>query len=334
MRKVALFLGAGWSKSWGLPLASEMVDFDHLNPDEFPAKWQRSQIAQLKTLWEELAPQHRGIVDEFGRLLRGTDAFSTFTSYVALRLSSEHWHVGTARETKWATGDHIRMKRRIPSQYHSFIGILKKVDFQGIITTNYDIVVEKILGPFASGRAGGFNYGRVGEELVGRHSVSSRWSYGPVTITGRNPLLKLNGSLNWAFSPDGGLVKYVDCRPSRGRRYNVAMFPPASGEVIDQLQGTWEHAERILEQSNTWIVCGYSFPEYDKNVVNLLRRTSGSVADIVICDPNAENLRGRLRSMLGKTEKNMRIKAAAPIDSKFGREQAAEISRYIRESKM
>jgi hypothetical protein len=105
--------------------------------------------------------------------------FQKFAAFLALRLSSEHWHPGTAHETKWGTGDHIRKRRDIPHPYRHFLKDIRSAKLLGIVTTNYDIVVEKLLGPLASGRLGGFNYGIVGEQLVGRHALSSRWSYGP-----------------------------------------------------------------------------------------------------------------------------------------------------------
>ena len=332
--KIALFLGAGWSKTWGLPLASEIMDFSKLVVESFPGKWQRKELAKVRSMWEDMAPDHQGNVDDFGRRLRGTKEFSLFTSFIALRLSAQHWHTGTARETKWATGDHIRMMRQIPSEYSNFLKIFKRFDLLGIVTTNYDIVVEKLIGPNASGRLGGFNYGVKGEELFGSHSVSSQWSYKPRPISGKTPLLKLNGSLNWAINSDGKLVKHVDCRPSRGRRYDVAIFPPATGEVIQHLEPVWIQAQSILHEAHTWIFCGYSLPEYDQNVRSLFIRALGNVRQIMVCDPKAEQVVcSRLMTLLGDHVDAIKILTGPELGKGFVKDQAGKISRSIIQGK-
>lgn len=274
---VALFLGAGFSKPWGLPLTSELMHSHDVKRYEFPGMWQRKTIKQIQALWIERADEHRSSVDQFGKSLRGTDLFTPFARYVALRLSSKLWHVGTSKQTEWGTGDHIRKQSILSPAYAELVHILRKVNLVGIVTTNYDIVLEKILGPYSSGRLGGFNYGTVGESLVGRHNLSSRWTYGPVQITGRIPIAKIHGSLNWAFSEDGGLIRYVDCRPSRGRRYKVALFPPG-GAQSDPFRSVREFAQSILSRAKIWIVIGYSFPDDDEDVRDLLRRSASQLS--------------------------------------------------------
>lgn len=268
-------------------------------------------------------------MDEFGRLLHGSDAFYKFVSFIALRLSSEHWHVGTAHETKWGTGDHVRKKKTIPPGYRDFLQVLKRTRLAGIVSTNYDIAVEKLLGPLSSGRLGGFNNGTAGEELSGRHSVSSRWSYGPVTITGTIPLLKLHGSLNWAVSRDGELIKYIDCRPSRGRRYDVLVLPPARSRVHDQLAATWQQAHEVLSKADAWVVCGYSIPAYDNAVRDLLKAASSRVSRVCVCDINPDPVRQRLSAIFEDVELTITINDAPGISRDFKAEGARKLLRTL-----
>jgi hypothetical protein len=303
--QVAVFAGAGFSKLWGLPLACEIID-DRITLGNFPGKWQQALIRRVQTSWLAMAPLHGGSIDEFGRLLqRSTEtqsfglSFQDYTSFLALRLSSEHWSVGRAHETKWGTGDHVRKQRAIPAGYSHLLRALKTVSVLGFVTTNYDLVIEKLLGPRKSGRLGGFCYLQQGEELKGRHAVSSKWTYGPAVVNGSVPLLKLNGSLNWAVAKDGTFVKYIDARPSRGRRYRPLLVPPATGQINNYLEPVWARAGEVLTEANIWLVCGYSLPEYDHAVRKLLKAASaGRLATVIVLDKTPNLICSKLRRLV------------------------------------
>ena len=242
--QMALFRGAGFSKEWGLPLNNEIRE-QQLSRSRLPAKWQVALFDKVYAVWGKSHKIHQGKIDEFikqlqpGGRLFGNDyklSFDDVTKFMALRLSAEHWHIGGARATKMGTGDHVRKQKKIPVAYQQFVKALKNKSITGIITTNYDLVIEKLLGPRTTGRLGGFNYGKKEEKLEKRHHTSSKYYYGPVTITGKIPFLKLHGSLNWAVSPEGIFLKYVDARPSRVRNFSVLIDPPAKSASNDLLQ--------------------------------------------------------------------------------------------------
>jgi SIR2-like domain len=217
---------------------------------------------------------------------------------LALRLSAFHWRVGGARATKWGSGDHVRRQRTIPRPYREFLRGIGKSILIGILTTNYDLVVEKILGPASNGRLGGFKYCDDEEALTGRHSVSSRWTYGPVKITGRVPLLKLHGSLNWAVESGNKIVKYIDARPSRGRRYSALIGPPEGSERRHLLDEIWHNAGRVLRQANIWIFCGYSLPDYDHDVLQLIRANAAMDQRVIVMDQAPKAVCGKLQAIL------------------------------------
>jgi hypothetical protein len=164
--EVALFLGAGFSKHWGMPLASEVMNFNDLRSRNWPGRWQKALLGKVERAWVATVSEHGGVVDEFARLLQVSPqehlTFDEFTEFIALRFSAKHWHVGTANETRWGVGDHIRKQLKVPPGYLQLLRALRRVTVSGIVTTNYDLVIEKLLGPRSTGRLGGFNYGERG----------------------------------------------------------------------------------------------------------------------------------------------------------------------------
>lgn len=326
---VALFLGAGFSKSWGLPLSSEIMDMESVRKKVFPGKWQRKLLVDIERVWKSTVDKHNGVFDDFARLPEITST-EMLTSFLSLRLSSEHWHVGTAHETRWATGDHIRKRKDVPHEYRNFLSAFSRANLLGIVTTNYDIVVEKLLGPRPSGRMGGFNYGIAEEQLLSRHAVSSQWSYGPVIVSGVIPLLKLHGSLNWALSDDRSLVKYIDCRPSRGRKYEVVLLPPAASDKFDILQPIRNYACNVLSNAEVWVFCGYSFPDYDKDVHDLVKKAaSGLVSKVCVCDINPKPVCERLSALFAEVNRSVPIEPGHGITSDFDVNNARQLSQLL-----
>lgn len=300
--KLAVFLGAGFSMAWGLPLASEVMN--PIAQAAFPGRWQRELLNRVQSAWQTAQSKTPDIsVDEFSRHIQRANGLyglsvRDFTTFLALRLSKSHWQVGRARETKWGTGDHVRKQRDIPKPYGELVRGLRNSELTGVITTNYDIVVEKLLGPMPSGRLGGFRYGVDDETLIGRHAVSSQYTYGPVKVSGKVPLLKLHGSLNWELQEDLKLVKYIDTRPSRGQRYTPLVLPPGDSEAQRLLDSTWKNAEQALRDGIIWLICGYSLPEYDEDIKKLLKDSASDGQRIVIMDPNYELISEKFRSIL------------------------------------
>jgi hypothetical protein len=330
---IALFLGAGFSKFWGLPLASEVMDIESIYHKQH--KWQRRLLKEVKHLWETKAEQHKGVVDDFARILHDSDEdeFQKFVAFLALRVSSEHWRIGTAHATRWAIGDHVRKQKQIPPQYRLFLNAISKANLLGIVTTNYDIVVEKLLGPLASGRLGGFHYGMRGEQLLGHHQLSSQNFYPPVTVKGKVPLLKLHGSLNWELSAEGTVVKHVDCRPSRGqgnKKYQTLLLPPGDSPMIDALRPTWDHARQVLSNSEVWVLCGYSLPEYDSHIRHLLAQSASSrVAKVCVCDIKPARVCEKLSAILNNGKHTVQLCEYPGITQEFDKEHERKLATAI-----
>lgn len=134
-----------------------------------------------------------------------------------------------------------------------------EVDLAGIVTTNYDLLIEYALGTKV------FNYGARGQGLVNRGAYPLAERVNPITLTGSIPVAKIHGSYSWdheAFYTDGrcGI---------RGRALIVA--PTAEKAPPASLRHVWSLAKTILKTATDLVVFGFSFNPYDEAVLNLLR---------------------------------------------------------------
>jgi hypothetical protein len=98
----------------------------------------------------------------------------------------------------------------------------------------------------------------------------------------------------------GGVKHYHDCRPAI--RGDAAIVAPVVGKAMPPfLQSTWNNAEAAFARSSTWIVIGYSLPEYDVLVRELLRRAYRPGLRVYVCDP-APHVADRYQSLLSDAE--------------------------------
>ncbi len=272
----AVLLGAGFSKwSVGLPLASELFDFDvHVWG---PRDHRKLQILDaLEQYWGE---RHPG---------------STAEEFVAYGLGQSRtqreavlWYIGRRlcepfvrrslllrRERRYVLMIDDKAKLDVPGMEEArrFLHRLCALVTPGIVTTNYDMVVEYALGSRA------FNYGELGERLLGSGPYPlSQWKY-PLMLRGRVPLAKLHGSVSW---DQHGC--YVDGRRGiTGRALIVA--PTPEKRPPSQLRHVWKLAERILSDARRLLVFGFAFNPYDTAVLELLRAAGQNLRHVLLVD--------------------------------------------------
>lgn len=155
------------------------------------------------------------------------------------------------------------------------LGRLNNEDQITVLTTNWDICIERALRPYPTRYSPGFHYGLGQEVLTGAHvhPMNREYRANP-HISGTIPLLKLHGSLSWAVQSDDVLVKYGDLRPAlrqKGQK-RIALVPPIEEKFIPiWLRGLWEQARTALSTASIVLVVGYSFPEYDLQIWDLFR---------------------------------------------------------------
>ena len=234
--KHALLLGAGFS-SWaaGLPVAKDLFDFkiDRFGPAEIR---QLKVVEELKHDWDQENPGAYAEKFVAHALTLPAKKRDQVLWYIGRRLTDPFiWYSESIRTRRYPLSiDEAEMLRHpAVATARGFLDpFCKGWALSGIVTPNYDLVPEYAL----SSRR--FNYGRLGEQLVGRgrHHLEGR-----VVLQGPVMIAKVHGSVSW--SPDG--VRYAECR--RGITGGALIVAPAPEKEIPKvLAPQWELAESIL----------------------------------------------------------------------------------------
>ena len=273
---LGLFLGAGFSK-WAadLPVAAELFDFgiDPWGPRE---ERRLAIVKGLKEDWDRRHPD--GLAERFiAYALTLTEKNKRAVLwYIVRRLSRDFiWtefygqrgrrhHLMIDENRKWDICGVVRA--------HEFLKRARARSLCGIVTTNYDMLVEFALGTRA------FNYGIRNESLTGRGPYPlSEWR-NPVMLTGRLPLAKIHGSVSWDATE-----RYTDGR--RGLTGDALIAAPTPEKrPPEPLRPLWDLAEAMLRETRSLLVFGFAFNEYDHAVLQLLKRAAASVKNVLIVD--------------------------------------------------
>jgi SIR2-like domain len=163
-----------------------------------------------------------------------------------------------------------------------------------VITTNYDILVERVVRhrPMRRPLSPGCFYSGLARPqiLKGEAQPFSAWApERSIEMTGTIPIFKLHGSLNWTVN-DQSIVAFQDMRPVFRHGGTAAIIPPVPEKTVPEwLHKVWDEAESSLRRSNTWVICGYSMPDYDKKVWELVQKAgSGRPLTIFLLSPEAK----------------------------------------------
>ena len=278
----SLFLGAGFSR-WAvkLPLVNELFDFNvsaFNQTDETRIK----AAKLLKFRWDREHPggnSEQFIAYAIGLADRDRDSILW---YVARRLAEpfiwDEFHAQRWRRHVLSIDEHRKFRVDGLLRARSFLQGFVGSSIAGIVTTNYDMLVEYSLGTKA------FNYGVINQSLIGRgpYPVSS-WR-NPVRLTGKTKLAKIHGSVSW---DEKGC--YTDGR--RGITGDALIVAPTSDKDIPQtLRYAWTLAGQILEDSERLLVFGFAFNPYDQLVLHLLKSRGKYIQSVLLVDiePNLD----------------------------------------------
>ncbi len=225
---LAVLLGAGFSK-WAadLPVASELFDFDI----EIwgPRESRRLDIVKSrKEAWDATHPM--GLAEEFiAQALSFEERENKAVLWFLARRLSEpfiwrEWHAGRWRRHVLMIDENRRFGIEGVVRARGFLQRFCGPGLAGIITTNYDMLVEYALG------TKGFNYGVPGEVLTGRGAYPvSQW-LNPVRLTGSIPFAKIHGSTSWDQK-----ARYTDGR--RGLTWRCVDSGSEAGQEPTQASG-------------------------------------------------------------------------------------------------
>ncbi|MGO9639703.1 MAG: SIR2 family protein [Candidatus Acidiferrales bacterium] len=280
---IAFFLGAGFSALGGVPLARGLFD-ERPEVDRVTRKKLVERVLRLWTTWSE---EHHGVPEEYLAYVqdRGGREWREAVWYVSLVVALKMGRIENVGGNPTITRHNLNRTTGIAAHEKFWSSVFRKTESVGVLTTNYDVLAERGLRPVPRPRVPrpGFHYGEGKEELHGG-GYPSYTHIQKISVRGKIPLLKLHGSISWS-ADDGVLKKYHDCRPAiRGDAAIVA--PVVDKEVPAYLRPVWDNAQTLLSRANTWIFVGYSLPEYDHQVLDLLRSNSRHTPTVHVFDRN------------------------------------------------
>lgn len=282
---LAVFLGAGFSYVGGVPLASQLFDY---KPDVDRITRQRL-IECVISDWERWHEKNGGQPEEYLAFLQehGGRKWLDAVWYVSLVIALEMGKVEYVGMNRTITRHNINRTTRIEAHETFWSTIFRRTYNVGVVTTNYDVFPERGLRHEPRPRVPrpGFHYGNSTENLAGG-GYPSYAHIQKITVSGSVPLLKLHGSVSWSFR-EGKLIHYHDCRSAI--RGDAAILAPVTAKTLPKyLNGLWEQAAEVLSSSATWIIVGYSLPEYDLLVRQLLVENAAHQPEIHVFDPNSD----------------------------------------------
>lgn len=302
--KFILFLGAGFSKTAGLPLTNEL--FDKLPWSPIPGY--KDIYINVKREWDNFHNLNPNIyVEEWIRNIYNNrvtkdgnkrDFWDDVRDFFLARLvdlphgKNSHYYFGITTEIKSKIHKNFWEK------------MLNKYDIRNIITTNYDLVIEQGLKREYTGHRSAplcFYAGHPFGLKVKKNINVSKRKYEEVELGHEICLFKLHGSLNWVDEPHAYKV-HDDVRAVFRKNQMLGrprVIPPLiEKEKPEWAFDIWNRAERVLKNANTWFFCGYSCPEYDYAISNLLKKSYHQNLRIKISDINSEVVLSRLTNIL------------------------------------
>lgn len=272
---LSVLIGAGFSK-WaaGLPVANELFD----SPIT-PFGKRDSEKAEIVHLAREAwAAKHpHATAEQFiaYALAQSENLRSAVIWYIVRRLSEpyiwQEWHAGRWRRHVLMIDEYRKFERPGVPLAQEFFTRLRPA-LSGIITPNYDLLVEYALGTKL------FNYGRENEYLSGRGAFPvSQWN-NPVILRGPIAVAKVHGSISWDTKG-----KHTDGRGGiTGKALIVA--PTPEKRPPPELAFEWDLARAILNSATTLLVFGFSFNPYDEALLELLRQDGQSIKEAILVD--------------------------------------------------
>lgn len=316
------FFGAGASKAEGGPLTSELL-FESLNHSMVPG--------EFTTIVKRFLKDFFGIDDtsklKSAKELPGFEELLTLVDVAILKQEelSAFWNTNNLRQLRealvYCMARILRMKLSSSSvaepcqEYHQkFVAsILDQENFassNSFLSLNYDILLDNpILARYP--------------DIDIDYGVNFRNIHEPRQDRGMK-LLKLHGSLNWAFCPvcnsvklyregkisDKIIAEKIPCDRD-GAIQRPLLIPPTWLKVYDNAHLTriWLESERVLRKANSVFFIGYSLPESDFHVRYLLKkslfRSDYAPRVVVITRPENEegsDLNLRYKRFFGKME--------------------------------
>lgn len=273
---LTLFVGAGFSK-WAvdLPVASELFDFA-IDPHNESEARKLEAVRKIKEGWDAIHPSKLSEQFIADALDFKEDQRHLVLWYIVRRLSEmfiwREFHAQRWRRHTLMIDENRKFEIPGVVKARNFLQQFCSPSSSGIVTSNYDLVVEYALGTKV------FNYGIRNQILSGRGPYPVSTWRNPVRLRGSIPLAKIHGSVSW---DEKGY--YTDGR--RGLTGKALIVAPTPEKTPPRsLKHPWKLAKKILRNTSHLVVFGFAFNPYDKAVLTLLQSEGRSVKHILIID--------------------------------------------------
>lgn len=286
---ITCVLGAGFAREAGVPLASELFESRDLIAVSGAAQTRLVAVARAHAAWRKDHPNlHAELFVQY--------VYSSHSPPVPFQWVAEWIAVATASpQTTPAAANArylnaVRAPLRIPSYTAFWTLLTEHVTELAVVSFNYDLVIERSLRdrPMVRPRLPGFYYGGLSQPQRLHGSPAAPWKRRADSdpLSGRVPLCKLHGSVNWSLV--GSEVRlWHDARPCFRSGSDAAMIPPfPEKDVVGWARPIWECARSALARAGCWVVCGYSLPAYDVAAVEMLRSAAGGCERVLVLDPS------------------------------------------------
>ena len=299
--KCAFFFGAGASASVDMPTTAEMMKF--LRQDvRFRVLEQRiifKDIEEVYTRIEELSNPliQLYMVEHNGRWPEDLnhDEKSKFDSEIkASRNPIIEWQDKFKKKIQNYLNEQLDPTPHIVKFYKKSLEKLHKADADlKIITTNYDLLLDKALGC-------DLNDGFVSENGSTIKVWKNQWDSYPSKPT----LVQLHGAINW-----------LNDMPNKRKNWGIKKFPSIPSKPMmlpltlkdknyspDPYKGMFAKFEQIIADVDLCIVIGYTFR--DRSILDAMRERLQSNLHILLLDPKAkdvaDNFENTAKLVIGK----------------------------------
>lgn len=306
--RAAVVLGSGFSHAAGLPLVRQVFEADHVRfkrPDTKAAEYYE-KVREAWRKWKVGNPDKNA--EQWLKFLHESSSDMIvgigFRDATNCLLASLVLLKSTAPMAAYVHGITKSIECVAHQQFWQFVR--KQFAVTSVVTLNYDILAERGLrGRYDRRRRTPlFYYGGLPRpQVVKRVRDPRRGKFIPVELTGDIPLFKLHGSLNWD-SKGRDLIIHEDvraaCRISSRAGQAAIIAPLPEKEMPRWLTPVWDKARESLAEVETWVVCGYSLPDYDVALRKFFSDAGEKVENlrVFLLDPQSAELAYRWTAIL------------------------------------
>lgn len=195
---LTVFLGAGFSRAGGVPLAGELFESE----PRVDRITRQHLVERVVGGWRRWHERTGGRPEEYLSELqfKGGDLWQDAVWFVGLVIALEMGRVEPVGANLTITRHNLDRTTSIPEHESFWTAIFKRRADVAVLTTNYDVLPERGIRHEPRPRVSrpGFHYG-FGPETLAGGGYPSYSHLQKIATAGSVPLLKLHGSISWSL---------------------------------------------------------------------------------------------------------------------------------------